>query len=232
MSRRSLWLAIAVATLLVFGAVAWLIWRDTTRRVEALTTRREQIVPLATVVTRIRDLSRLETATMHVVHVSTITQSYKLIPDAIAGDELTFFAAGDVIAGVDLAQLRDSDVRREADGTLVMRLPPPMVLVTRLDNRESRVITRKTGLLRRADVGLEGRVRQYAEGGIRSEAVRRGILPLAARNAEAKLAAFLHTLGATRVRFDNTAMPASDATTPMSPASGPNAPPVTMPGPN
>ncbi len=205
MTRRSLWLAIPVAALLVLGATAWLIWRDAHRRVEALTTRQEEMIPLAAVVTRVRDLSRLETAAMHVVHVSTVKQSYQLIPNAIAGDELTFFAAGDVIAGVDLAQLRDADVRREADGAIVVRLPPPQVLVTRLDNKESRVISRKTGLLRRADVDLESRARQYAEGGIRSEAVRRGILPLAAQNAETKLAGFLHTMGFAKVRFDNTA---------------------------
>jgi hypothetical protein len=204
MTRRSLWVAVPVAVLLVFGAVAWLIWRDAHRAVEALTTPRENNISLGVVVTRVRDLSRLETAAMHVVHVSTISQSYQLVPDAIGGDELTFFAAGDVIAGVDLSQIHDADVRRDADGTIVMRLPPPQVLVTRLDNRESRVISRKTGLLRRADIHLESRARQYAEGGIRSEAVRRGILPLASQNAQTKLAAFLHSLGFERVRFDTT----------------------------
>jgi hypothetical protein len=205
MSRRSLWVAVPVAALLVFGAITWLIWRDAHRRVVALTTAREETVPIAALVTRVRDLSRLETAAMHVVHISTISQTYQLVPDAIAGDELTFFAAGDVIAGVDLAQLRDRDLHREADGAIVIHLPPPMVLVTRLDNRESRVISRKTGLLRRADVNLESRARQYAEGGIRGEAIRRGILPMASQNAETKLAAFLHTLGFAKVRFDNTA---------------------------
>jgi len=204
MSRRSLWVAVPVAALLVLGAVAWLIWRDAHRRVEALTTRREEIVPIATLVTRVREMSRLETAAMHVVHISKVSQTYQLVPDAIAGDELTFFAAGDVIAGVDLSQLRDGDIRRDTDGALVLRLPPPQVLITRLDNRESRVISRKTGLLRRADVNLESRARQYAEGGIRGEAIRRGILPMAAQNAETKLAAFVHALGFSRVRFDTT----------------------------
>src|SRR2546421_2538648 len=125
MSRRSLWVAVPVAALLVCGAVAWLIWRDAHRRVEALTTPREETVPIAIVVTRVRDLSRLETAAMHVVHISKISQTYQLVPDAIAGDELTFFAAGDVIAGIDLGQLRDGDVSRDTDGTLVVRLPPP-----------------------------------------------------------------------------------------------------------
>jgi len=205
MNRRSLWVAVPVAALLVLGAVAWLIWRDAHRAVAALTTPQEETVPLATLVTRVRDLSRLETAAMHVVHVSTIKQSYQLVPDAIAGDELTLFAAGDVIAGVDLSQIRDGDVRRNADGTIELRLPPPQVLVTRVDNGQTRVLNRKTGLLRRADVNLETRARQYAEGAIRSEAVRRGILPLAANNAQAKLAAFLHTLGFAKVRFDTTA---------------------------
>jgi hypothetical protein len=204
MTRRSLWVAVPVAALLILAAVAWLIWRDAHRRVVALTTPEEQTVSLEVLVTRVRDLSRLETAAMHVVHVSTITQSYQLMPNAIAGDEMTFFAAGDVIAGVDLSDVRGSDVRRDPDGAIVMRLPPPQVLVTRLDNRESRVISRKTGLLRRADVNLETRARQYAEGSIRSEAVRRGILPLASQNAQTKLAAFLHTLGFAKVRFDTT----------------------------
>jgi hypothetical protein len=204
MNRRSLWVAVPVAALLVSGAVAWLIWRDAHRRVVALTTPQEQIISLDVLVTRVRDLSRLETASMHVVHVSTITQSYQLMPNAIAGDELTFFAAGDVIAGVDLSDIRDGDVRRDADGTIIMRLPPSQVLVTRLDNRESRVISRKTGLLRRADVNLESRARLFAEGSIRSEAVRRGILPMASQNAQTKLAAFLHTLGFAKVRFDTT----------------------------
>ncbi len=204
MTRRSLWAAITVAALLVFGAVAWLIWRDAHRRVEALTTPQEQTVPISALVTRVRDLNRLETAAMHVVHVSTVTQSYQLFPNALAGDELTFFAAGDVIAGVDLAQLKASDVRRDAGGAVVLRLPPPQVLLTRLDNRESRVISRKTGLLRRADIHMESRARQYAEGGIRGEAIRRGILPLAAQNAQAKLAEFLHTLGFRKVRFEDT----------------------------
>jgi len=204
MSRRTFWLNFAVAAMLVAGTVTWLIWRDSTRRIAALTKAHEQTVDLGAVVTRIRDLSRLETAAMHVVHISTVTQSYDLIPNSIAGDVLTFYASGDVIAGVDLSQIRDGDVRRDPDGTIVMRLPPPVVLITRIDNRESRVISRKTGLLRRADINLESRARQYAEGGIRSEAIRRGILPLASQNAESKLAAFMHTLGVRKMRFDTT----------------------------
>jgi len=165
-------------------------------------TRKEETIDVGSLVTRIRDLNRLETADMRVVSVSTIRQTYDLIPNALAGDELTLYAAGDVIAGVDLSLLKTEDVYREPNGTIVVHLPPPQVLISRIDNRATHVIDRRTGVFRRADVGMEGRARQYAEQNIRNEALRKGILPLAQKNAEERIAGLLHTLGAPKVRFD------------------------------
>ena len=213
MTRRKqlIALAIVVAILLLVVAVdGWLIWRHartTVARLGQIGQQKEAEVDLSSLVTRVRDLSRLETASMRVVHVGTISQSYEMVPNAIAGDEITFFAAGDVIAGVDLSQLKQEDVRREADGTIVLHMPPSQILVTRLDNRESRVITRKTGVLRSADRHLESRARQYAEQGIRIEAMKKGILPMASQNAEVKIADLLHTLGFQKVRFEIAAAP-------------------------
>ena len=203
MQKRTTLCLVAAALLCGLFAAGWLIWRDV-KRVASIGRVQEQTIDLDALVTRVRDLNRLETAAMHVIHISTINQSYELIPNALAGDELTFFAAGDVIAGIDLSQLQKGDVRHEPDGTIVLHLPPPQILVTRLDNRESRVISRKTGMLRHADVDLETRARQNAESGIRSEALKKGILPLAAQNGESKLAAILHTLGVEKVRFEQT----------------------------
>lgn len=203
MQKRTTLGLVGAALLCGLFAASWLIWRDV-RRVASIGTAHEQIVDLDALVTKVRDLNRLETAAMHVVHISTINQTYEMIPNALAGDELTFFAAGDVIAGVDLSQLKTEDVQHQPDGTIALRLPPPQILVTRLDNRESRVLSRKTGMLRRADVNLETRARQNAESGIRNEALHKGILPLAAQNAETKLAAILHTLGIQKVRFEQT----------------------------
>jgi hypothetical protein len=108
-----------------------------------------------------------------------------------------------VIAGVDLSQLKPEDVWRSPDGTINLRLPRSQILVSRVDNQKSRVLTRKTGMLRRADVDLETRARQHAETNIRQEAVKKGLLPLASQNAEKKLAELLHTFGADKVRFIN-----------------------------
>jgi len=200
MLRRRLSVLFVIVVVIV---TAFLLFREIPRRAaEILTKPHEEEIDLGAVVTRVRDLNRLETAAMRVTHISTITQSYNLVPNAMGGDQLTLFAAGDVIAGVDLSRITPNDVRREANGSIVMRLPPPEILLSRLDNRETRVISRKTGIFRRADENLESRARMNAEIGIRQEAMKKGILPLAANNAEAKLASFIQTLGVKTVRFE------------------------------
>jgi hypothetical protein len=198
--RPQTWIILALLAVIVAGGIY--VSRELPRRVaEEITEPKIKEIDLGAVVTRIRGLNRLETATMHVMHVSTISQSYDFVPNAMAGDSLTFMATGDVIAGVDLALMKPTDLRREPDGTVLVHLPPAQVLVTRIDNRESRVVSRKTGLFRRADPSLESRARQYAEAGVRNEAVKKGILTLANTNAQARLAELLHGAGIEKVEF-------------------------------
>lgn len=186
----------------MMSATAYMVWRIARRTVEReILTPQERVVDLTTLVTQVRELNRLETASMRVIHVGTVTQSYKVIPDALAGDELTFLATGDVIAGIDLSRLKQEDIWRSPDGAINVRLPPPQILVTRVDNQQSRVISRKTGVLRRSDIDLETRARQHAEQNIRAEAIKKGILPMASDSGEKKMAELLRTLGFERVRF-------------------------------
>jgi hypothetical protein len=196
---------VLAGVIVITTAGVYVAWRMTRQAMESVVDRaltpKEQTIDLSALVTQVRSLSRLETASMRVLHISTITQSYELVPDAIAGDKMSFLAAGDVIAGVDLSLLNRNDVWKQPDGTIVMRLPRSQILVTRVDNRESRVLNRKTGLFRRADVNLESRARQHAEQEIRNEALRKGILNMASQNAQTKLAEFLHTLGFQKVQF-------------------------------
>lgn len=204
MQRRTI--LVALGALLIAGAIAVttavFVWRTAKKTVvETVLKPEEKQIDVATLVTQVRELSRLETASMRVVHVGTITQTYKLVPNALGGDELTFLATGDVIAGIDLGQLRPEDVWRSPDGAINMRLPPSQILVSRVDNEQSRVLTRKTGVLRRADVDLETRARQHAEENIRAEALKRGILKMASDNGEKKMAELLRTLGFMRIRF-------------------------------
>ena len=211
MQRKSIWVVLIVMVLTgaFVAGTAVIVWRMAKKTVrQEILTPKEETVDLTAVVTQVRELQRLETASMRVVNVSRITQGYKMVPDALGGDEITFLAAGDVYAGLDLSQLQQKDVWRSPDGTLNLRLPPPQILVSRVDNNESRVLVRKTGVLRRADVDLETRARQHAEANIRAEALKKGILQVAQQSGEKKMGEFLHTLGFQRVRFVNAPGPA------------------------
>ena len=207
MQRRTLFLilggiAIALAVAVTSGMLIWrMAKRSVTRQVTEALAPQEKTIDVAALVTQVRELNRLETAAMRVVHIGKISQTYKLVPNALAGDEITFLAEGDVIAGIDLARLTPQDVWKSPDGTINLRLPPAEVLIARVDNQKSRVLTRDTGMLRRRDVDLETRARQHAEENIRREAVSKGILTVATQSGEKKLAGFLNTLGFEKVRF-------------------------------
>lgn len=162
--------------------------------------KQERQIDIALVLMEIRGLNRLETASMQLTHVGKIEQSYGIIPNAIAGDEITFLAVGDVIAGVDLSKLDATDVR--SDGTVAtISLPPSEIFFTRIDNSRSRVIDRDTGALRRSDEHLESRARAAAEVAIRNDALKRGVLAIADKNAEARMAEMLKKFGFQEVRF-------------------------------
>lgn len=204
MTRRTF--VYALGGLLIAAAIAlttaFVVWRMARQAVvQEVFTPKEKVVDVAALVTQVQELNRLETASMRVMHVATITQSYSMVPNAIAGDELTFLATGDVYAGLDLSQVKPEDVWRAPDGTINMRLPRAQILVTRVDNTESKVLTRKTGVLRRGDIDLETRARQNAETNIRNQALKQGILTVASESGEKKLAGFLNTLGFEKVRF-------------------------------
>lgn len=169
---------------------------------DATVGKKEVPLDLTAIVTKVSELNRLETAKMRVMHVSQIHQSYGILPDMLAGDSLTLMAVGEVYAGVDLSRLRRDDVREAGEGEVVIRLPRSEVLVTRLDNDETKVLDRKTGAFRKADMGLEGRARSFAENGIREEALQKGILGIATASAEKRIAELARQMGAKRVRFE------------------------------
>ena len=213
MQRRTLFLilggiAIALVVAVTSGMLIWrMAKRSVTRQVTEALAPQEKTIDVAALITQVRELNRLETAAMRVVHIGRISQTYKLVPNALAGDEITFLAEGDVIAGIDLARLTPQDVWKSPDGTINLRLPPAEVLIARVDNQKSRVLTRDTGMLRRRDVDLETRARQHAEENIRNEAVSKGILTMATQTGEKKLAGFLNTLGFEKVRFVSSQAP-------------------------
>jgi hypothetical protein len=80
-------------------------------------------------------------------------------------------------------------------------LPDAEIFVATLDNENSQVVDRRTGLLARPDPQLETLVRQTAEREILEAALAAGVLDRANENAERFMRSFLQGLGFTNVIF-------------------------------
>jgi hypothetical protein len=146
------------------------------------------------VVEKIRQLSRLETVVYSLDKIVEGERQSAYLPDFLAGDKLLLIAHGEVIAGVDLAQLKPGDVFVKGDSVQV-RLPAAQVFTTRIDNGGTRVYSRTTGLLVSADLNLESQVRLAAEQQIAQAALDDGILDKARANARTSVTALLYGLG-------------------------------------
>jgi hypothetical protein len=147
-----------------------------------------------TVIERIRQLSRLESVVYSLDKIVEGQRQSSYIPDVLVGDKLILVAHGEVIAGVDLQQLKPADVSVNGDSVHV-KLPAAQVFTTRIDNGQTKVFSRSTGLLVNPDVNLESQVRQAAEQQMTQAALDDGILMRAHGNAQAAVSALLYGLG-------------------------------------
>jgi len=153
-----------------------------------------------TIIREVQSLARLETIQYTVEKVITAEINQGVF-GPLFGDRLLFVAHGYVIAGVDLADIADEDFRLE-DDILFVTLPEAEVFVATLNNDESYVYDRDTGILRKSDKDLETTARQVAEQEILGAAVVDGILLQAQQNAEVYLERLLNTLGYMHVVFE------------------------------
>lgn len=130
-----------------------------------------------------------------------------VIAQFVAGDNrILLLARGVVKAGVDLHQLKPGDIR--VDGkTIWINLPQARITDAYLDEKETKVIERKTGFLRSFDKDLEQNVRLTAVEDMRQSALRGGIVRDANERARTQLAGFFRVMGFERVEFNLAAGP-------------------------
>ncbi len=153
------------------------------------------------VVDRIQRLQRLETVVYSVDKLVTGAKENPLLPDFLTGDRLLMMVHGEVVAGIDFANLKPADVR--VDGKQVhLHLPAAQVFSTRLDSAKTRVYSRQTGFLVSSDPNLETQVRQEAERQLQEAALADGILRTAQQNALSTISSLLQGLGFEKVDFD------------------------------
>jgi hypothetical protein len=187
------------AGLLACGAVlGWFVARHRFLPVvPQLTAHHEQLANTATVVVAIRNLARLESVSFHMERVIDLKDRQSHIFGLLqADDAILLVASGDVIAGIDLAKLRDGDVTIEPTARRAhLTLPPAELLLVRLDNQHTYVHSRNTDLLAQRQVELETRARQVAEDSIRDAAISGGVLTRARDNAAHTLTALVRSLG-------------------------------------
>jgi hypothetical protein len=152
-----------------------------------------------TIIRQVRSLSRLETASYTVEKVITAESGQGAFA-LLFGDRLILVAHGQVIAGVDLGQMGEGDVIVTDDGMVVVALPPAEVLVVTLNNQDSYVYDRGTGLIG-VNPALETEARRAAEEEILNVALEDGILGMAQRNAETYVRQLILALGFREVVF-------------------------------
>ncbi len=154
-----------------------------------------------TVVDKIQRLQRLETVTYAMDKVVEGERTSSILPDFLVGDKLLLSVHGQAIAGVDLGQLKPSDVTVSGKSVHV-HLPPAQIFIAALDNTKTQVYSRSTGLFVPADPDLESEVRAKAEQELRNSALNAGILDTAHKNAASTLTTLLLSLGFEQVQVD------------------------------
>ena len=156
----------------------------------------EQLADGSVVVVAVRSLARLETVAYHMERVVDLKDRQERLFGLVhADDSILLIAAGDVVAGIDMAKLRDGDIIVDPRARRVeVRLPPPEILSVVIDNHRTFVHSRKTDLLAHRNDQIESRARQLAEESIRESALQAGILERARGSAEQTLTLLIRSL--------------------------------------
>ena len=152
-----------------------------------------------TIIHEIQSLARLETIKFSLEKIIT-AEIHQGAFDWLIGDRLLFVAHGEVIAGIDLNKLDPEDLEVK-NGVLYVTLPDVEIFITAIDNEQSYVYERDTGLFTHGEVNLETEARRVAEQEIEKSALEDGILDLAEQNAISFLGRLFRDLGYPEVIF-------------------------------
>ncbi len=186
--------ALSVTTAAITTAVTSSV---TARPVFTPSTTRVVVHPTPDVLRSVQGLARLESVTYHMEKVIDLREEQSHLFGMVrADDAIVLVAVGEVIAGVDLSELRPGDVRVDASARrATLTLPQPRVFFARLDSERTHVHSRSTDLLARRGVGLESRARQEAERSISAGALEAGILERARQGAGQTVSSLVRSLG-------------------------------------
>lgn len=145
----------------------------------------------ATVVRQVQTLSQLVTV-KYVMEKVVVYEDVKWFP---GGDNrVLMIAHGIVKAGVDFEKLKAEDLEI-ADKKVKLKLPAAQITDCYLDDKQTQVVERTTGLLRTFDKDLEQTARKIAVDDVRRGARAAGILKDADERARAQVEKFFQQMG-------------------------------------
>jgi hypothetical protein len=153
------------------------------------------------VVEQVRNIAELTTVEM--VQSTTIDKGtdYGWLNWA-RGDRVFMFVVADIGAGIDFERFYTGSFDVDTDtGAVTVEMPPAEITYIAVDNEQTKVIDRSTGVLTDGDPQLESDARRVAEEVLQAAALEAGILQQAERNARNVIEGLLLELGYTRVVF-------------------------------
>lgn len=155
-----------------------------------------QVDVTAVVIQQIRGASELTTTVFDMQTVAEATQDRVAFGIPVGTTRLLYIAQGTVRAGVDLSQIGPDDVQIISD-TIALRLPPPVILDSKIDVNRSRVYDMDRGFLNLGPegMGLQSAAEQQALAQIVASACSMGVLDEANRAAEVALTKLLGLSG-------------------------------------
>jgi hypothetical protein len=149
------------------------------------------------VIQQIQTLSQLVTV-KYVMEKAIVFEDAKWYGES----RVIMVAHGIVKAGVDLKQLTPDDlIINEQKKSIVINLPPGIITDAYLDDKQTQVLERSTGLLRTFDKNLEQDARKTAVDDIKRAARSNGILKDAEDRARLQLSNLFLQLGFTEVEI-------------------------------
>ena len=160
--------------------------------------QRQVVYNTATVIQQIQTVSELVTV-KYVLERVVILEDVKWIA-GLGESRVLLLAHGVVKGGIDLSKIQEGDVRISGK-KVVIKLPPARIMEAYLDEKQTRVIERTTGLLRTFDKDLEQTARQNEVDDIRRAARTGGILKEADIRARAQLTNLFKQMGFESVEF-------------------------------
>jgi len=189
-TARSVLLAIVVA--IVFGGGLWL-----GVKLPGIVSSGSNIhtYSTATLLQQVQTLSRLVTV-KYVIERVEATEDVKWYGE----NRVLLLAHGVVQAGIDLSRIKPKDIQ-VSDAKVTVHLPPAQIMEAYLDDKQTKVLDRTTGLFRTFDKSLEQTTRENAVEDIRRAARTSGILQDAEERARSQLINLFQQLGFKQIEF-------------------------------